>query len=236
MKKLLLSVVAIIMLCACSATRYVAADAPVVDGITLIKPFSYIQYVDTEGSVYDSLRSDVNQNLLNSAIRATSLPITDSVCVEGLPNQKSLDESLFALTLVNPRELQDLRIDPVMDSLLEARGTRYGLMVFSDGFVKDNKQYGREFTKALVGGLVGGLAGAAIGGAVSAASGGVWSAGYNSVVIIGAKYGTVVYAMVVDSQTDRVVYFNKVGPAEKNPENPATVTWVVERLFKKFPF
>ena len=230
MKKIIFFSIAVLALMSCSTTRYVSKEASGIDKITLIMPYSRVFFIDKEGESYDEARSSEQQRVLTKLLMQSGLPINDSLNVVGLANQKELDEEISFLPAINPKEVGDLNSDGPIDKLLEKNGSRYGLIIFSEGFVKDKALYKSEVAKTLIVGIVGGLVGATVGGAISGAA-----VGMSFSATPGWAYGSSVYAMLIDTQTDKVLYYNRVNPEERNPMKEEALASQLEKLFKKFP-
>lgn len=229
MKRLFL-IAAILLSASCSTYHYVSEDAASVDDITLILPYSRVFYIDKDGESYDEKLSVEQQQILTGLLYGMGLPIKDTLNVVGLPNQKDLDEEISFLPAINPKEVGNLNSDGPVDKLLEKNGARYGLIIFSEGFVKDKALYKSEVAKTLIVGIVGGLVGAAIGGALGGSG-----IGMSYVATPGWAYGSSLYAMLIDTQTDKVLYYNRVNPEERNPMKSETLASQLEKLFKKLP-
>ena len=229
MKRLFL-IAAILLSASCSTYHYVSEDAASVDDITLILPYSRVFYIDKDGESYDEEQSTRQQKILTGLLYGMGLPIKDTLNVVGLPNQKDLDEEISFLPAINPKEVGNLNSDGPVDKLLEKNGARYGLIIFSEGFVKDKALYRSEVAKTLIVGIVGGLVGSAIGGALGGSG-----IGLSYVATPGWAYGSSLYAMLIDTQTDKVLYYNRVNPEERNPMKSETLASQLEKLLKKLP-
>ena len=229
MKRLVL-IAAIVLSASCLTYHYVSEDAASVDDITLILPYSRVFYIDKDGESYDEEQSARQQKILTGLLYGMGLPIKDTLNVVGLPNQKDLDEEISFLPAINPKEVGNLNSDGPVDKLLEKNGARYGLILFSEGFVKDKALYKSEVAKTLIVGVVGGLVGAAIGGALGGSG-----IGMSYVATPGWAYGSSLYAMLIDTQTDKVLYYNRVNPEERNPMKSETLASQLEKLLKKLP-
>lgn len=212
-------IAAILLSASCSTYHYVSEDAASVDDITLILPYSRVFYIDKDGESYDEKQSVEQQKILTGLLYGM-----------GLPNQKDLDEEISFLPAINPKEVGNLNSDGPVDKLLEKNGARYGLIIFSEGFVKDKALYKSEVAKTLIIGIVGGLVGAAVGGAISGSV-----VGMSFSASPGWAYGSSVYAMLIDTQTDKVLYYNRVNPEERNPMKSETLASQLEKLLKKLP-
>lgn len=229
MKRFVL-IATVLLSASCSTYHYVSEDAASVDDITLILPYSRIFYIDKDGESYDEKQSVEQQKILTGLLYGMGLPIVDTLNVVGLPNQKDLDEEISFLPAINPKEVGNLNSDGPVDKLLEKNGARYGLIIFSEGFVKDKALYKSEVAKTLIVGVVGGLVGAAVGGALGGSG-----IGMSYVATPGWAYGSSLYAMLIDTQTDKVLYYNRVNPEEKNPMKSEALASQLEKLLKKLP-
>ncbi len=229
MKRFVL-IATVLLSASCSTYHYVSEDAASVDDITLILPYSRVFYIDKDGESYDEKLSVEQQQILTGLLYGMGLPIKDTLNVVGLPNQKDLDEEISFLPAINPKEVGNLNSDGPVDKLLEKNGARYGLIIFSEGFVKDKALYKSEVAKTLIVGIVGGLVGAAIGGALGGSG-----IGMSYVATPGWAYGSSLYAMLIDTQTDKVLYYNRVNPEERNPMKSETLASQLEKLLKKLP-
>jgi hypothetical protein len=229
MKRFVL-IATVLLSASCSTYHYVSEDAASVDDITLILPYSRVFYIDKDGESYDEKQSVEQQKILTGLLYGMGLPIKDTLNVVGLPNQKDLDEEISFLPAINPKEVGNLNSDGPVDKLLEKAGARYGLIIFSEGFVKDKALYKSEVAKTLIVGVVGGLVGAAIGGALGGSG-----IGLSYVATPGWAYGSSLYAMLIDTQTDKVLYYNRVNPEERNPMKSETLASQLEKLLKKLP-
>ena len=148
MKRIYLLAV-LLLLASCAQYRYVAEDAPAVEDVTLIMPYSRVFYIDQEGEHYDEAGSDEQQKLLTGLLLSSGLGITDTVDVVGLPNQKDLDWEIESLPRINHKRMGEIVFEGALDKFLESKGARYGLIVFSEGFIKDRKLYKKEVAKAV---------------------------------------------------------------------------------------
>ena len=229
MKRFVL-IATVLLSASCSTYHYVSEDAASVDDITLILPYSRVFYIDKDGESYDEKQSVEQQKILTGLLYGMGLPIKDTLNVVGLPNQKDLDEEISFLPAINPKEVGNLNSDGPVDKLLEKNGSRYGLILFSEGFVKDKALYKSEVAKTLIVGIVGGLVGGAIGGALGGSG-----IGLSYVATPGWAYGSSLYAMLIDTQTDKVLYYNRVNPEERNPMKSETLASQLEKLLKKLP-
>ena len=72
------------------------------------------------------------------------------------------------------------------------------------------------------------------GGAIGGAIGGT-GISMSYVATPGWQFGSSLYAMLIDTATDKVLFYNRVGPDERNPMKEEALASQLEKLFKKFP-
>ncbi|MBO7070177.1 MAG: hypothetical protein J6W09_02660 [Bacteroidales bacterium] len=229
MKRFLLIFAAVLSLASCSAYRYVAKDAPEIEEMTLVIPYSRIYYVDKEGDKYDSLRSSDQQKMLAGILMTSGLNINKTINVEGLPNQEELDADILFLPGLDPKKVDEVIADGPLEDLIRQSGARYGMVFFSEGFIKDKALYRKELTTAILAGVAGAVVGGAIGGATGV---------YVSPVVsyVGMAYGTALFTMVVDTETNKIVYYNRTKVEEVDPMKMESISSLIQnKLLRKFP-
>ncbi|MBP5172327.1 MAG: hypothetical protein J6037_01295 [Bacteroidales bacterium] len=217
MKRLFLIVAAALSIAACSSTRYVAKDVPPIDEMALVLPYSRIYEISKEGEKYDPVRSAKQQNKLTQLLFQMEPRIKGTIDVEGARDQEACDRYIESLRLVNPRHIEDFPAYSPISGMIEKRGFRYGMIIYSDGFVKDRKLYRKEVLTSL-----------AVDVAAAILTGGEYYVGADSWL-----YGSSLYVLVLDVVEDKVVFYNRIDPAERNPMNSDVLASQLKRLLKK---
>ena len=122
--------------CACSAPKYVAETAPVINEITIVAPYSRVDVLANDGHFYysDSL-SAVSELLIGTTVETSGLPLNKVITVVGRSNQESLDRDYEWLASIEPRKLESTRLPSAMHAFLSTYSSRYALLVYSEGFV-----------------------------------------------------------------------------------------------------
>ena len=116
------------------------------------------------------------------------------------------------------RKQEVFPIPELLDRVLEEEGHRYGLLVFAEGMTRDKKGYTKD----------------AIKGAFITLATAILSLGTAVMVTTPEMYSSRVYAAVLDSETDQVVFFNVRNPEETHPLRPDPVRKQLTKLLKDF--
>ena len=117
-----------------------------------------------------------------------------------------------------PKERSQYPIPGILDEILEAQGSRYGLLVFAEGMTRDKKGYTKDAVK----------------GALITVATAILTLGTAVMVTTPEMYSSRVYAAVLDSEMDQVVFFNVRNPEETHPLRPDPVRKQLTKLLKDF--
>ena len=219
MKKLhLLALIGLVLaFSSCSTARFApnfSADAAS-QGMVLLGPSALHYYLDEKNhsSLDDSLSFET-QELLATIVTSNGLPLTRRVQLDSTEHAEAV---AFVDYLHNKSKKTQMNcpIPTALDQLLEAEGERYGLLIFCEGMSRDKRGFAKAVTKSLL-----------LGAAVAVLSMG-------TVRATGAVYSAYsgVYAVVLDSVTDRVVFYN-FNEEEHSPLEVQEVFEQVEKLLK----
>ena len=210
----------IVTLSSCGPTRFYAGFTPteVMHGMALLGPLSEQYYIDKQNyEAYSDSLSLVSESLITSYVEEI-LPITQRVQL----NQIETEEAIAFMDFITSQK-QKMRgeypIPVALDDLLELRGERYGLLICAYGMTRDIKGYAKDVAK----GLLVGIATA------------VLTMGAASMYGIPVNYYSNIYAAILDSETDRIVFYNLHGQgAEINPIQPVPVMRQLDSIFRDF--
>ena len=103
----------------------------------------------------------------------------------------------------------DIQITPVLDKVLEANETIFGHVIVSSGFTRIKGNYGKQIVK-----------GAALG---------LLTLGMYTQTPV--KANSVIYAMIVDSDNNNVVFFRKSTLQDSEPLDEAILTKHFRKIF-----
>lgn len=188
------------------------------NGMVLLSPVSTIFFLDNKGheSYNDSL-SLASESLMTDLIARQGLPITTTLPLDSLQKEESVAFMRFA-SANKPVDLLEAPIPSVLDSLLESNNQRYGLLIYTDGMTRDRKQFIKETVAAATFGVI--LAIVTMGAFYT----------YNTSM----EYAAGVNVAILDSDYNRVVYYNHIPVQEANPMNEKHMGKFITRLFKAF--
>lgn len=206
-------------LVSCTATKPLTSNLKPteVTDIKLLEPYSYISMIKkgNKGQVDDSISAiskQVNINILKNL--NGQLPITGTIILTDSEINATLEKEFESLILTadKNKDISNLKITPVLDKVLEANDSRFGLIVVCTGFTRAHGNYGKEVAK-----------GAAMG-----------------ILTLGMYYQTpikaysTIYAMIVDSQEDNIAFFRKSFQQSKEPLDQKVLTSQYNKIFEDY--
>lgn len=215
---LLLSLV--LTLSSCGAARYYAGFTPgaAKEGMVVLGPSSVQYYIDKQNKeAYDDSLSTASESLIATILEELNLPVTQRVQLDSVQKEEAI--AFMRFITAQDKELRgDYPIPDLFDELLESKGERYGLLIYADGMTRDSKGFAKEVAKGVLLGVA------------------------TAVLTMGAMsvYGTPVssvshiYVAILDSETDRVVFYNSSVPQESHPLKHNPVRMQLEDIFKDF--
>lgn len=220
MKRILTILLCIVALSSCSITRYYAdfttADAE--NEMALLGPVSTIYYLDSNRhEYYSDTLSVISENLITEEALWMGVPVNTVMPLDSLHREEAM-AFMDYLTVVDDKNVGSIPIPGVLDDMLEDSGYRYGLLLFATGMSRDKAGY---VTQAVLG--------AALGVATAVLTRG-------AVVMYGTPlaYQSMIHAAVLDSLTNRVVYYSYDDPKEMDPVERRSVARQLKRLLKGF--
>ena len=186
------------------------------EGVALLSPVSCIYYLDNKGNEsYDDSLSISSELMMTDLIARQGLPITATLPLDSLQKEESVAFMRYASSN-KPVALLEAPIPSVLDSLLEANNQRYGLLLYTEGFTRDHKQYVTELITAATFGVL--LAIVTMGAVYTYSDSREYAAG--------------VSVAILDSDYDRVVFYNSIPVREANPMSEKHMGKFMTSLFK----
>ena len=207
-------------LSSCGAARYYAGFTPgaAKEGMVVLGPSSVQYYIDKQNKeAYDDSLSTASESLIATIVEELNLPVTQRVQLDSVQKEEAI--AFMRFITAQDKELRgDYPIPDLFDELLESKGERYGLLIYADGMTRDSKGFAKEVAKGVLLGVA------------------------TAVLTMGAMsvYGTPVssvshiYVAILDSETDRVVFYNSSVPQESHPLKHNPVRMQLEDIFKDF--
>ncbi len=101
-------------------------------------PLTFIQSSKGDTLKYNDSLSVIAKSLFEIELsRSKTLPIKGNLVIEDSDvNSRIQDETYALMNLVNNVNVKSIPIPPTLDSILEARNERFGLLVYNYGFIR----------------------------------------------------------------------------------------------------
>ena len=181
-------------------------------------PISHQYYTDSHrNEFYSDSLSVLSENLICEIVPQVGVRVNCLLPLDSLQREEA-EAYICYVAAHDVSKANDFPIPDVLDKLLEESGYRYGLLLFSEGMSHDAGEYLGRAAFGLGLGIVTALL---TGGRFS-----VYSYPVPSI--------SVMYAAVLDSRTDRVVYFNLKEFEAINPVTHDSVEKQISRTLKDF--
>ena len=218
--RLLLLLSWVLTFSSCGAARYYASFTPEAPegGMVVLGPSSVQYYLDGQNNEsYDDSLSTVSESLIARIVEELDLPVSQRVPLDSVQREEAIAFMRFLIT--QKKELRgDFPIPGLLDELLESKGVRYGLLIYADGMSRDARGYAKDVAKDVLLGV----------------ASAIFSMGTAFVYSSSAYCVSHIYAAVLDSETDRIVFYNSSLPEESHPLKPNPVRKQLEKVLKDF--
>lgn len=200
------------------ATTYTASGTNVskIDELAFIEPRSLMYYFSPESGYLDSSLVVGSEELITEIITSNRYPFTDPVAADYEGEGASIAKWIDSFSDLESSDIPRLKVPKALTELIKSTGHRYGLVVHAYGYIKSNELYDQEKLEELVGNIL------------------------RTVFdepkryTAGDQAGNALYTAVIDTQTDRVIYFNSVLSNADHPLSRRNVGSQMKRLLKKF--
>jgi hypothetical protein len=220
-KRILVSILGILfvatMFSSC-ATTYTASGTNVskIDELAFIEPRSLIYYFSPESGYLDSSLVAGSEELITEIITSNRYPFTDPVAADYEGKGASIAKWIDSFSDLESSDIPRLKVPKALTELIKSTGHRYGIVVHAYGYIKSNELYDQEKLEELVGNII------------------------RTVFdepkryTAGDQVGNALYTAVIDTQTDRVIYFNSVLSNADHPLSRRNVGSQMKSLLRKF--
>lgn len=220
MKHLILFLMAVLALSSCAATKYLSEnDARSINDVAIVSPLVSIGFLDKKGnSSYDDSLSTECARLITEALERSPLPTGRFVDVDFDSAATACKEAIASFKNIRPKNAGETPVPHALDSLLEANGQKQGIFVLAEGFTRDRGNYGKALAVGIGLALVTTVATM---GTVTAYS-------------VPYKSATQVWMAVVDSENDKIVFYNSQFRKDSEPAKEKHVDALISRMLKDF--
>ena len=220
-KRILVSILGILfvatMFSSC-ATTYTASGTNVskIDELAFIEPRSLMYYFSPESGYLDSSLVVGSEELVTEIITSSRYPFTDPVAADYEGKGASIANWIDRFSDLESSDIPRLKVPKALTELIKSTGHRYGIVVHAYGYIKSNELYDQEKLEELVGNIIRTVFDE--------------PKSYTA----GDQVGNALYTAVIDTQTDRVIYFNSVLSNADHPLNRRNVGSQMKSLLRKF--
>ena len=220
-KRILVSILGIMLvatLFSSCATTYTASGTNVskIDELAFIEPRSLMYYFSPESGYLDSSLVVGYEEVITEIITSNRYPFTDPVAADYEGEGASIAKWIDSFSDLESSDIPRLKVPKALTELIKSTRHRYGIVVHAYGYIKSNELYDQEKLEELVGNII------------------------RTVFdepkryTAGDQAGNALYTAVIDTQTDRVIYFNSVLSNADHPLSRRNVGSQMKRLLKKF--
>jgi len=219
-KTLFLLVLVALAVSSCATARYYGGFTPenARQDMALMGPVSSIYYLDENyNESFNDTLSIISETLITRLVDEMGVPVSGRIEL----NDDEKEEAFAFLRYLYERDWETLDTFPIpdlLDKALEAQGYRYGLVLVARGMTRDAKEYAKEVALNVL-----------VDVALT-----VLIPGTAVVPIPSDSCYSQISAAVLDSETDRIVFYNATVPKEKNPLRSGTVQKQLNKLLKDF--
>lgn len=203
----------------CGTTRMLTSGvtANQVDEVLFLRPLTIISLIEKGNrGTYDSVLSVMSEQNVTASLKEHIPERVRLVEQEFDPvMQYSIDSEIHRLIVQveNRQSIRNIRIPPLLDSLMSENETRYALCVFQDGFSRTKSNYGKQVAQGIMVGIL--------------------TLGHTYYTPIKA-YSTLI-CCIVDRQNQNIAFYRrKVREAE--PTDPQVIESQIEHILDPYFF
>jgi hypothetical protein len=229
-RHLILGFSALLLLAACGPSRYTSSNVNLasIPEYAFIQPYSYIVlYGDDGKGFYNENSSATATRVITNIIESERFPFSDMIPADYEGENADIAKWLQTFPDVDPAKADRLRVPKSLKRMMDKSGLRYGIVIYSYGYVQTKAGYQREKIEK--------AASKVLDKAIENLTGirGLTNPSQN--YYVSDPYGNVLYCAVIDGETDRVVHFvNETPTFGSHPEETSYVSELLHKLLKEF--
>ena len=144
---LILGFSVILLVAACGPSRYTSSSFNLasVPEYAFIQPYSYIiLYGDDGKGYYNDESSATATRLISNIINSERFPFSDMVPANYSDENEDIKNWMRSFPDVDPSKADRLRVPKSLRELVNKSGLRYGVVIYSYGYVQTKVGYQRE--------------------------------------------------------------------------------------------
>ena len=219
-QRLFIGFFALILAAACGPSRYTSStfNLASVPEYAFIEPYSYIVlYGDDGKGYYNEASSATATRTISNIINSERFPFSDMIPADYDGENEDIKNWMRTFPNVDPSKADRLRVPKSLRKMLDKSGLRYGIVIYSYGYVQTKAGYQREKVEKAASKL--------IDGAIEKLTGISGLTNPSKNYSVDSPYGNVLYCAVIDGETDRVVHFvNETPTFASHPEETSYVS------------
>lgn len=234
------SVVAVIS--SCGPVKYTSSvnlDLKSVDEYAFIEPVADILYYNNRNKpVYDPELSDDASDLITTIVSSQRYPFTDVINMDYDKSDSKIRKWIQNIGSVSTSRLDRVKVPGDLLDVIESSGHRYGVVIYSSGYIRSREAIHYEETQEAIGNVIG----AAISAIVNSSKKDgdkddekkttyePYSNSQNK-----TPYDCNMYCVVIDSQSDEIIhYIHPIPFFEKDPLDGRDMESMLTRLLADF--
>ncbi|MCQ2140396.1 MAG: hypothetical protein MJZ09_08490 [Bacteroidales bacterium] len=216
--KLLILLLCIFTLSSCATTKYICEEEfDAIENVAIVTPFTDIETIESRDSVvYDVDATEDFSRFIVEGLMASALPTSKYLQMDLEEGRNS--NAVLSIKDINPKYADEAQVPRELLNFLKEHDQRYGVFVFANGFLTNNKHYAKELVT----------------GVLLAVVCTVISLGTVTMYDIPEKNSYNMWLAVVDSEKERIVYLNTLSNNGGNATNFKHVSSSVNKLVKDF--
>lgn len=154
------SIMLVGLFASCTANRGFVSSLTRADirQVQQFEPLNYVGIIEKGNNItYNDSLTDVANALFEKELsRSKAIPVKGNIVIEdSLVNQRVQNEIYMLMNYVeNNVRTRDLSIPPTIDSILEARNERFGLLAYNWGFTRTGGNYAGQIGKGVLIGVL----------------------------------------------------------------------------------
>ena len=229
-KHLIIGLSALLLVAACGPSRYTNSSVNLasVPEYAFVQPYSFIVlYGDDGKGYYNEQSSETATKTITNIINSERFPFSDMIPADYDGENADIAKWMRTFPDVDPAKADRLRVPKSLKKMLDQSGLRYGIVIYSYGYVQTKVGYQREKIEK--------AASKAIDKAIESLTGIRGLTNPSGNYSVDSPYGNVLYCAVIDGETDRVVHFvNETPTFASHPEENSYVSELLHKLLKEF--
>lgn len=219
MKKLIslsLSSALLLLLLASCSSRYVGVKASDMGEVAFFQPRAIQFFFSSSTAPREPSLSKASEQLMEDLITSRRYAFSDMIAMDYGDKDSDIARWINGFSDLEMSDAKHLRVPKSLSEKIKASGHRYGIVVHAYGYIKSNELYDKERLAKLVDNILRSL--------------------FNDTPRYSSsdQYGNALYAAVVDTKTDRVVYFSRVLSNADHPLSRRCVGEQMKTLLRDF--